>query len=71
MAIYSLSFKPTVEKDLLRIPRAIASKILTRIDQLPINPFPPINQYNNPENPLNPINEYNPATPFQPLNHSR
>ena len=41
MAIYSLRFKPTVEKDLFSIPRAVASRILIRIDQLPTNPFPP------------------------------
>jgi mRNA interferase RelE/StbE len=40
VATYSLRFKPTVEKDLLRIPRPAVSKILTRIDQLPANPFP-------------------------------
>ncbi len=40
MATYSLRFKPTVEKDLLSIPRPMVSKILSRIDQLPVNPFP-------------------------------
>jgi mRNA interferase RelE/StbE len=41
VAVYSLRFKPAVEKDLLGIPRPIASKILSRIDQLSVNPFPP------------------------------
>jgi mRNA interferase RelE/StbE len=40
VATYSLRFKPTVEKDLLRILRPAVSKIITRIDQLPANPFP-------------------------------
>jgi mRNA interferase RelE/StbE len=40
VATYSLRFKPTVEKDLLRIPRSAVSRILSRIDQLPANPFP-------------------------------
>lgn len=40
MATYSLRFKPALEKDLLRIPRAVVSRILTRIDQLSRNPFP-------------------------------
>ena len=40
MATYSLSFKPSVEKDLLTIPRAVAARIFTRIEQLPGNPLP-------------------------------
>jgi mRNA interferase RelE/StbE len=40
VATYSLRFKPTVEKDLLCIPRPAVSRILTRIDRLPANPFP-------------------------------
>jgi mRNA interferase RelE/StbE len=41
VASYSLSFKPSVEKDLQSIPRPIVSRILDRIDRLPIDPFPP------------------------------
>lgn len=40
MATYSLSFKPSVEKDLLAIPHAVTVRIFTRIEQLPGNPFP-------------------------------
>ena len=40
MASYSLSFKPSVEKDLQSIPRSIVSRILERIDRLPTDPFP-------------------------------
>ena len=41
MASYSLGFKPSVEKDLQSIPRAIVSRLLDRIDRLPANPIPP------------------------------
>ncbi|MEQ1626461.1 MAG: type II toxin-antitoxin system RelE/ParE family toxin [Nitrospira sp.] len=41
MASYSLSFKPSVEKDLQSIPRSMVSRILDRIDRLPTNPNPP------------------------------
>ena len=41
MASYSLSFKPSVEKDLQSIPRSIVSRILDRIDRLPAHPNPP------------------------------
>jgi mRNA interferase RelE/StbE len=41
VATYSLRFKPTVEKDLLGIPSPTASRVLSRIDQLLVNPFPP------------------------------
>ena len=41
MASYSLSYKPSIEKDLHSIPRAIVSRIMARIDRLPSDPFPP------------------------------
>ncbi len=41
MASYSLSFKPSVEKDLQSIPRSIITRILDRIDHLPAHPNPP------------------------------
>ena len=41
MASYSLGFKPSVEKDLQSIPRAMVSRLLDRIDRLPANPTPP------------------------------
>ena len=41
MASYSLGFKPSVEKDLQSIPRAIVSRLLDRIDRLPANPTLP------------------------------
>ena len=40
MASYSLSFKPSVEKDIQSIPRSIVSRILDRIDRLPAHPNP-------------------------------
>lgn len=41
MAFYSLNYKPSVEKDLQSIPRAVVSRIVRRIDRLPSDPFPP------------------------------
>ncbi|TAJ24801.1 MAG: type II toxin-antitoxin system RelE/ParE family toxin [Nitrospirae bacterium] len=41
MASYSLSFKPSVEKDLASLPKDLLARILTRIEQLKTNPFPP------------------------------
>ena len=40
MAFYSLSYKPSVEKDLQSIPRSIVSRIVERIERLPSDPFP-------------------------------
>jgi len=40
VASYSLCFKPSVEKDLQSIPRAMVSRLLDRIDRLPANPIP-------------------------------
>jgi len=41
VAFYSLSYKPSVEKDLQSIPRPLIARILTRIERLPSDPFPP------------------------------
>jgi mRNA interferase RelE/StbE len=41
VASYSLGFKPSVEKDLQSIPRAMVSRLLGRIDRLLDNPTPP------------------------------
>ena len=41
MTSYSLSYKPSVEKDLQTIPRTIAARIVARLDRLPSDPFPP------------------------------
>ena len=39
MATYSLCYKPSVEKDLLSIPHALASRLLDQINRLPSDPF--------------------------------
>jgi mRNA interferase RelE/StbE len=41
VASYSLDFKPSVEKDLQSIPRAMVSGLLDLIDRLPADPIPP------------------------------
>ncbi|MBI1955586.1 MAG: type II toxin-antitoxin system RelE/ParE family toxin [Acidobacteria bacterium] len=41
MGMYSLIFKPSVEKDLRRIPSSTASRIVECIEGLKKNPFPP------------------------------
>ena len=41
MASYSLSYKPSVDKDLQSIPRSIVGRIIERVERLPSNPFPP------------------------------
>lgn len=41
MASYSLLFRPSVEKDLLHLPKSIVSRALDRIEELKTNPFPP------------------------------
>lgn len=41
MTSYSLSYKPSVEKDLQTILRTIAARIVARLDRLPSDPFPP------------------------------
>jgi mRNA interferase RelE/StbE len=40
VALYSLSFKPSVEKDLQSIPRALVPRLLDRIDRLTVDPNP-------------------------------
>lgn len=40
MDSYRIEFKPTVEKDLSRLPQAIIVKALERIESLSTNPFP-------------------------------
>ena len=40
MASYSLSYKPSVEKDLQSIPRHVVARIVARIEHLPSDPFP-------------------------------
>lgn len=41
MASYSLTYRPSVEKDLQSIPRSIVARIIARIEHLPSDPFPP------------------------------
>jgi mRNA interferase RelE/StbE len=41
VASYSLSYKPSVEKDLQPIPRSIVGRIVERIEGLLSDPFPP------------------------------
>ena len=41
MTSYSLTYKPSVEKDLQTILRTIAARIVARLDRLPSDPFPP------------------------------
>lgn len=40
MASYSLSYRPSVEKDLQSIPRALVARIIARMERLPSDPFP-------------------------------
>lgn len=41
MGSYSITFKPSVEKDLHRLPKATISRVMQRIDALALNPYPP------------------------------
>ncbi len=41
MASYSLSYKPSVEKDFQSIPRPLVARITARVERLPSDPFPP------------------------------
>ena len=41
MASYSLSYRPSVEKDLQSIPRSFVARIIARIERLPSDPLPP------------------------------
>jgi mRNA interferase RelE/StbE len=38
---YDVAFKPSVEKDLKRVPKQVVARILERIEALAINPLPP------------------------------
>jgi len=40
VASYSLSYRPSVEKDLQSIPRPFVARIIARIERLPSDPFP-------------------------------
>jgi mRNA interferase RelE/StbE len=41
VASYSLSYRPSVEKDIQSIPRSFVARIIARIERLPSDPFPP------------------------------
>ena len=41
MDLYNVVFKPSVEKDLRRLPASISSRIMGRIQGLVSEPFPP------------------------------
>ena len=41
MASYSLSYRPSVEKDFRSTPRSFVARITARIERLPSDPFPP------------------------------
>lgn len=41
MADYKVVFKPTIEKDLKKLPKAVVARALGRIETLADNPFPP------------------------------
>jgi mRNA interferase RelE/StbE len=41
MASYSIRFKPSVERDLRNLPKGIVSRVMSRIESLRENPFPP------------------------------
>ncbi len=40
MTSYSVAFKPSVEKDLHRLPAAVRRRVLARVEELTFNPFP-------------------------------
>jgi mRNA interferase RelE/StbE len=40
VASCSLSYRPSVEKDLQSIPHALVARIIARMDRLPSDPFP-------------------------------
>ena len=41
MVSYSLTYRPSVEKDLQSIPRSIVARTIARMERLPSDPFPP------------------------------
>ena len=40
MGSYNIKFKPSVHKDLRRLPKAIVSRVVKRIEDLESEPFP-------------------------------
>ncbi len=40
MASYSINFKPSVEKDLRRLPWTVVSRVLARVEDLKVDPLP-------------------------------
>lgn len=40
MASYSITFKPSVEKDLRRLPKSAVARVMERIEKLKDEPFP-------------------------------
>lgn len=40
MDSYSINFKPSVEKDLRRLPKALVARVMKRIEGLASEPFP-------------------------------
>jgi mRNA interferase RelE/StbE len=40
MKPYSITFKPSVEKELKSLPKELVSRIMKKIENLAINPFP-------------------------------
>jgi mRNA interferase RelE/StbE len=41
MGSYSVRFKPSVQRDLRNLPKGIVSRVVSRIESLRENPFPP------------------------------
>ena len=41
MGPYKIIFKPSVEKDLLGLPKAVVERVVKRIEDLRTEPFPP------------------------------
>lgn len=41
MVSYSITFKPSVEKDLRRLPKEVLARVIRRIEEVRADPFPP------------------------------
>ncbi len=41
MGSFNVRFKPSVQKDLRNLPKGIVSRVMSRIESLTENPFPP------------------------------
>jgi mRNA interferase RelE/StbE len=41
MASFSISFKPSVNKDLRRLPKSLVPRVMEKIEDLKSEPFPP------------------------------